>query len=153
MNNNAVHVTSIKVFDVNFLICNLPKGIKIPFFEALVPAGFPSPAMDYAKKNIDLNELLISHPAGTYFLRVSGTSMIDAHINDDDIVIVDSTIKPRDQNIVIATIDGEFTIKKLQLMPSVALLPMNPDYQPIPISDEAQLQIFGVVTYIIHKAL
>lgn len=86
---------------MHFSLCELPAGIKLPFFEALIPAGFPSPAADYAKKNIDLNELLITHPAGTYFLRVSGTSMIDANISDGDIVIVDSSLQAHDGSLVI----------------------------------------------------
>lgn len=138
---------------MKFARCELPSEVKIPFFDTLIPAGFPSPASDYAQKNIDLNELLITHPAGTYFLRVSGTSMVDAHINDGDIVIVDSSLEPRDRNIVIATVNGDFTIKTLQLTPVVALLPMNAEYRPITFRDEEELQIFGVVTYIIHKVL
>lgn len=116
-------------------------------------SSYGNTAADYAKKNIDLNELLISHPAGTYFLRVSGTSMIDAHINDGGIVIVYSSLEPRDRNIVIARIDGEFSVKTLQLTPVIALLPINPEYRPIVLEAEEELRIFGVVTYIIHKVL
>ncbi|MEY0874476.1 translesion error-prone DNA polymerase V autoproteolytic subunit, partial [Providencia manganoxydans] len=103
--------------------------------------------------NIDLNELLITHPAGTYFLRVSGTTMIDANISDGDIVIVDSSLQAHDGNIIIASIDGEFTIKKLQKTPYPALIPMNPSFSPIPIADWAEFTVFGVVTYVIHKTL
>lgn len=138
---------------MNFSLCDLPAGVKLPFFEALIPAGFPSPAADYAKKNIDLNELLITHPAGTYFLRVSGTSMIDANISDGDVVIVDSSLHASEGNIVIASIDGEFTVKQLQKNPFPALIPMNPEFPPIPIPAGSEFNLFGVVTYIIHKAL
>lgn len=138
---------------MHFSLCKLPAGMKLPFFEALISAGFPSPAADYAKKSIDLNELLITHPAGTYFLRVSGTSMTDANISDGDIVIVDSSLQAHDGNIIIASIDGEFTIKKLQKTPFPALIPMNPSFSPIPISDWAEFTVFGVVTYVIHKTL
>ncbi|OAT21914.1 error-prone repair protein [Proteus myxofaciens ATCC 19692] len=77
--------------------------------------------------------------------------MIDANINDGDVVIVDSALVAKDGNIVIASIDGEFTVKRLKLHPPM-LIPMNVDFQPIQIGDEQNLQIFGVVTFIIHKA-
>lgn len=78
--------------------------------------------------------------------------MIDANIFDGDVVIVDSAVTAAEGDIVIASFDGEFTVKKLQLTPVPMLIPMNPDYQPIAISSEQNLQIFGVVTYIIHRA-
>ncbi|EBV1760875.1 umuDC operon-like protein [Salmonella enterica subsp. enterica serovar Newport] len=78
--------------------------------------------------------------------------MIDANIFDGDVIIVDSAVTATEGDIVIANFDGEFTVKKLQLSPAPMLTPMNPDYQPIAISSEQDLQIFGVVTYIIHRA-
>ncbi|EPS9052196.1 S24 family peptidase, partial [Proteus mirabilis] len=83
---------------------------------------------------------------------VSGTSMMDAQILDGDIVIVDSSIDAKHGDIVIASLDGEFTIKRLQTSPVTALIPMNSSYSPIYISDGEELSIFGTVTYIIHKA-
>ena len=133
-------------------ICNVEKTLPLPYFADLVQAGFPSPASDYLEDRIDLNSLLIKHPSGTYFLRVSGTSMMDAQILDGDIVIVDSSIDAKHGDIVIASLDGEFTIKRLQTSPVIALIPMNSNYSPIYISEGEELSIFGTVTYIIHKA-
>lgn len=125
--------------------------INIPLFLDRVPAGFPSPAADYMEERINLNSTLIKHPDSTYMLRVEGNSMIDANINDGDVVIVDSALAAKDGDIVIASVDGEFTVKRLKSHPPM-LMPMNPDFQPILIGDAQDLQIFGVVTFIIHKA-
>ncbi|MEQ4713721.1 translesion error-prone DNA polymerase V autoproteolytic subunit [Providencia alcalifaciens] len=125
--------------------------INIPLFLDRVPAGFPSPAADYMEERINLNSTLIKHPDSTYMLRVEGNSMIDANINDGDVVIVDSALTAKDGDIVIASVDGEFTVKRLNSNPPM-LMPMNPDFQPILIGDAQDLQIFGVVTFIIHKA-
>lgn len=122
-----------------------------PLFLDKIPAGFPSPAADYIEDRINLNSVLIKHPESTYLLRVEGSSMIDANINDGDVVIVDCAVTAREGDIVIASFDGGFTVKKLQLHP-LMLLPMNPDYSSIIIDGEQDLQIFGVVTYIIHRA-
>ncbi|MEH2921521.1 translesion error-prone DNA polymerase V autoproteolytic subunit [Samsonia erythrinae] len=115
-----------------------------------VPAGFPSPANDYIEQRIDLNTLCIRHPAATYFVRVSGQSMVDGGIHDGDLVVVDSALQARHGDIVIAALDGEFTIKQLQLTPTRALVPMNAAYAPIPFHVNDCLEIFGVVTYVIH---
>lgn len=123
----------------------------IPFFGDFVSAGFPSPAQDFVEKRIDLNELLIKHPSATYLLKASGDSMIEGQISSDDILVVDSAKTPVHGDIVIASVSGEFTVKKLQLDKVVALLPMNPNYKPITMKDETELEIFGVVTFVIHE--
>lgn len=123
----------------------------IPFFGDSVSAGFPSPAQDFVEKRIDLNELLIRHPSATYLLKASGDSMIEGQISSGDILVVDSAKTPTHGDIVIASVSGEFTVKKLQLGEVVTLLPMNPNYEPITMKDETDLEIFGVVTFVIHE--
>ena len=137
---------------MKFVKINDDAILTLPLFLEHVPAGFPSPAADYIEERINLTSELIRHPESTYLLRVEGSSMIDANIFDGDVVIVDSAVTAAEGDIVIASFDGEFTVKKLQLSPVPMLIPMNPDYQPIAISSEQNLQIFGVVTYIIHRA-
>lgn len=108
----------------------------------------------YKSNEIDINQLLIEHPSATYLLRVSGESMRDGHINDGDIILVDSAKEPKHGDIVVAAINGEFTVKKLQLQPRLALIAMNPDYQPIFLDTLGDIEnniIFGVVTYSIEK--
>ncbi|HCZ5000871.1 TPA: translesion error-prone DNA polymerase V autoproteolytic subunit [Salmonella enterica] len=126
--------------------------IYLPFFSYLVPCGFPRPAADYIEQRIDLNELLVSHPSSTYFVKATGDSMIDAGINDGDLLVVDSSRTAEHGDIVIAAVDGEFTVKRLQLRPTVQLNPMNSAYSPIIVGSEDTLDVFGVVTFIVKTA-
>lgn len=128
---------------------DLRQIVAIPLFSDIVSCGFPSPAQDYVEQRIDLNELLIQHPSATYFVRAAGDSMIDAGIDDGDLLVVDSTYQASHGDIVIAAVEGEFTVKQLQLRPSIQLNPMNSAYSPIRVSSEDTLDIFGVVTRII----
>jgi DNA polymerase V len=88
---------------------------KQPLFEAKVPAGFPSPAADYGQDRLDLNKHLIKNPAATFFVRVSGDSMVEAGIHHEDLLVVDRSIEPKDKNVVIAVIDGELTVKRIRI--------------------------------------
>jgi DNA polymerase V len=130
----------------------LREVIAIPLFSDLVQCGFPSPAADYVEQRIDLNELMIQHPSSTYFLKAAGDSMIDAGIGDGDLLVVDSSITADHGDIVIAAVEGEFTVKRLQLRPTVQLNPMNSAYSPIIIGNEDTLDVFGVVTFIVKSA-
>ena len=103
----------------------------LPLFMERVPCGFPSPAQDYVEATLDLNQLCISRPAATYFVRAAGDSMKDAGILDGDLLVVDRSVSARHGDTVIACVDGEFTVKILQLTPNIALLPANANYQPI----------------------
>ena len=119
----------------------------LPLFGDLVPCGFPSPAQDYVEQRIDLNKLVIRHPSATYFVRAAGDSMSGAGIGNGDLLVVDSAKNAQHGDIVIAAVDGEFTVKRLQTHPSVMLIPENPSYRPIQFSGEDSLDIFGVVTH------
>ncbi len=127
------------------------KGYKLPIYGAKVAAGFPSPADDYIEGSLDLNEHLILHPAATFFVRVSGLSMLDAGIHPDDILIVDKSIEPIHGKIVIAAIDGELTVKRLYKRDRIVrLMPENENFTPIELESESDLVIWGVVTNVIH---
>lgn len=126
--------------------------ITLPLFSDLVQCGFPSPAADYVEQRIDLNELLVSHPSSTYFVKAAGDSMIEAGISDGDLLVVDSSRTAEHGDIVIAAVDGEFTVKRLQLRPTVQLNPMNGAYSPIVVGSEDTLDVFGVVTFIVKSA-
>lgn len=127
--------------------------VTLPLFADPVACGFPSPAQDYVESRLDIGKLLVRHPNATYFVRASGDSMIDGNINDGDLLIVDSALAPAHGHIVIAAVDGEFTVKKLQRYPDLRLLPLNPTYAPIVFGDQTQLEIFGVVTFIVYAAV
>lgn len=123
--------------------------LHLPLFIERVACGFPSPAQDYIEQRLDLNDLLVQRPSATYFVRVSGDSMIEGGIGDGDMLVVDSSLTPEHGDIVVAAVAGEFTVKKLQLRPQVQLVPMNPAWRPIVVNSEEGLQIFGVVTFTI----
>lgn len=121
-------------------------------FASSISAGFPNPADDLVEGVLDLNELIIMHPQATYFLRVEGNSMIEVGIYPGDIVAVDRSLEPRDNSIVIAALNGEFTIKRLKKKGKrVYLIPENKKLSPIPVTDQDQFEVFGVVTYCLHK--
>jgi len=114
------------------------------FFSSCVAAGFPSPADDYVEKGLSLDELLIQHPSATYLVRAEGDSMLGSGIFNNDILIVDRSLTPKNRDIVIAALDGELTCKYLNLYLR-QLVSANPKYPPIAISDAADFIIEGVV--------
>lgn len=125
-----------------------------PLFLSRVPAGFPSPAEDYVEGSLDLNEHLIQHKEATFFVRVKGESMIGAGIQNGDLLVVDRALEAVDGNIVIAVVDGELTLKRLSRRNGqVRLLPENPCFHPIEFNDDQSLEIWGVVTNVIHRVL
>ena len=128
------------------------KKFRIPLLNDSVSAGFPSPADDYTEENIDLNEHLISNPFSTFFLRVKGDSMINAGIKDKDLIIVDKSLIAKPGNIVIAMIDGEFTIKRLSIKnDELYLKAENNNYPDFRFKNHIDVQIWGVVIYSIHS--
>ncbi len=130
------------------------KILRIPLLNDSVSAGFPSPADDYTEENIDLNEHLISNPFSTFFLRVKGDSMINAGIKDKDLIVVDKSLTAKPGNIVIAMIDGEFTIKRLSIKnDELYLKAENHNYPDFRFKNHIDVQIWGVVIYSIHSYL
>lgn len=122
-----------------------------PLYASSVKAGFPSPAEDYAEQHLDLNSHLIAHPAATFFLRVSGDSMMNAGIFNGDLLIVDRSLEPTSGKIVIAAVNGELTVKRLQKTENgVCLVAENNAYAPIALENSDHVQIWGVVIYTIH---
>ena len=128
------------------------KRVVRPLFSSGVSAGFPSPAEDYIEQHLDLNELLIRHPAATFFVRVNGDSMTGAGIIHDDILVVDRSLEPVSGRIVIAVVDGEFTVKRLFVDgDSCRLVAENPAYPAVEMSEGASCEVWGVVTSSIHQ--
>ena len=129
------------------------ENILPPLYSCTVRAGFPSPADDYIESRLDLNSHLIKHQAATFFVIASGDSMINAGIHSGDLLIVDKSIQAAHGHIVIAAINGELTVKRLSRTNGcVRLMPENDDFSPIDITEEQDLVIWGVVTYVIHQA-
>jgi DNA polymerase V len=132
--------------------CKRVKKLKRPLLGANISAGFPSPAQDYIEKTIDLNEQLISHPVATFFVRVEGDSMTGAGIFNDDVLIVDRALDPADGKVIVAVLNSELTVKRLRIKPDCwTLVPANPAFPEIVISEDTDFSVWGVVTYCIHK--
>jgi DNA polymerase V len=120
-------------------------------FTCPVSAGFPSPAEDYIEGKLDLNQHLIKNPVATFFVRVTGNSMIDAGIHSGDLLVVDRSIEPKDGKVVIAVVDGELLVKRLKLKNGqVSLVAENPDYPPLILQEGMSFEVWGVVTSVIH---
>lgn len=131
--------------------CKAGDGRVFPLAGEAIPAGFPSPAEDYLEKSLDLNELLAPYPEATFFVRVSGDSMIGAGIHDGDMLVVDRSRTPKSGNVVIAFIDGEFTVKRLRKTGGVLeLVPENEGYSTIVVTPETEFEVWGVVRHVIH---
>lgn len=127
---------------------DLTTELKVPLSGSAVQAGFPSPAEDYTEKRIDLNKELIRNPSSTFFARVSGDSMIDFSIDDGDLLIVDKSLELFDNCIAVCMIDGEFTLKRVELHKEYALLiPANKKYKPIKVDKENPLVVWGILTH------
>jgi len=125
-------------------------AVSLPMSMERVAAGFPSPAQDYIEDTLNLNELCVRHPDSTFYVRVSGNSMRGIGIYPGDVLVVDRSLRAHHGDIVIAVVDGEFTVKELALQPKPALLARNPDYPPIRINAETEVEINGVVTHAIR---
>ena len=126
--------------------------VRIPYIKEGVSAGFPSPATDFLGNDIDLNKELCKNPLATFYIKVKGNSMINAGISDKDILIVDRSLEPQNNKIAVCFIDGEFTVKRIKTEDDcLYLMPENINYQPIKVTEENELVIWGMVTYVIKS--
>ncbi len=140
-------MSNIKIIQGDF-----NKELKLPIAEWL-KAGFPSPAEDYSHETLDFNRDLIHNPESTFYGKVEGDSMIEAGICNNDIAVIDRSIEPRDGDVVVGYVNGEFTIKYLDLRHKkdgyIELRPANKDFKPIRITEEDNFEIWGVVIWTI----
>ena len=126
-------------------------ALLIPLATETISAGFPSPAEDYIELGIDLNKYLIKNPISTFFLRVSGSSMNNAGIYNNDLLIIDRSINPKPGHIVVALLDGEFTLKRLiKKQDNYYLRADKENYPAINLYEYIDIQIWGIATYSIH---
>ncbi len=117
-----------------------------------ISCGFPSPAEDYRESELDINELVIAHPDATFYVRVSGDSMEGAGICEGDVLVVDRALDARENAIIVALVNGEFTVKRLLTIgDTLFLIPENPRYDPLPITEEMEFRVWGIATYCIHR--
>ncbi len=134
---------------------NSSQGTKrTPLYCNLVTAGFPSPADDYSDSSLDFNEYLIKNRAATFIVRVQGDSMTGAGINSGDLLVVDRSLSPANNSIIVAIVSGEFTVKKLVKEKGLYYLyPENPEYPVLQITEEMNFQVWGVVSFVVHGFL
>jgi len=138
--------------EIQFLKPNLTTKLSIPLFLSPVQAGFPSPADDYIEDSLDLNKHLIKKPAATFMVKAKGDSMIGAGIEPNDLLIIDRSITPKHKSIVVAMLNGSFTVKRLiKKNGNTFLRPENPKYKEIKIEIEHDFEIFGVVAHVIKS--
>jgi len=130
----------------NSVVCRLP------LLQHRIPAGFPSPADDYIENGLDLNTYLVRNKTATFFFRVIGDSMTGAHIHDGDMLIVDRSIEPKHNHIVLAAINNEYTVKRLHCQNGIVELHAeNPAYPPICFHEHEELQVWGVIVGAVSK--
>jgi DNA polymerase V len=137
---------------VDIFKANTASKQALPLYLSRIKAGFPSPADDYLDKTLDLNEHLIKHPASTFFVKVKGDSMTGAGICSGDMLIVDRSLEPKDKRIIVACLNGEFTVKRMsKINGKLFLLAENPKYAPIEIKNGMDFEVWGVVMHVIHS--
>jgi DNA polymerase V len=125
-------------------------ALEIPYFSAGISAGFPSPALDFEDLKIDLNKHLIRNPSATFFGKVKGQSLKNAGIEDGDLMVIDRSVAPKNNKIVVVFLDGEFTAKRIEKRGAeLWLMPENDAYQPIRVGADSQFEVWGVVTHVI----
>ncbi|RXR19392.1 translesion error-prone DNA polymerase V autoproteolytic subunit [Flavobacterium amnicola] len=131
---------------------NTDSNLEMPFIAAGIKAGFPSPAADFDEVRISLDQIVVKNKSATFYAKASGNSMIGAGIADGDVLVIDRSLEPADNKIAVCYIDGDFTVKRIKIEKnSICLVPENEAFQPIKITEENELIIWGIVTYVLKK--
>ena len=126
--------------------------VKCGMAQSGIHAGFPSPATDYMTQAIDLNKELVKHPAATFYGRVVGDSMIDAGVDEGDILVIDKSLEPQEGDMAVCFVDGEFTLKYLRFhQGGLTLQPANDRYPSIEVGEDTDFKVWGIVTYVIKN--
>ena len=138
--------------NLKFFIPNSESTLESILINSGISAGFPSPAGDFEQDRISLDKELIKNKEATFFARVSGQSMVDAGLEDNDLLVIDRSLEPANNKIAVCLIDGEFTVKRLIVEKGkIWLKPENIEYKPIEITEENEFIIWGIVTNVIKK--
>jgi DNA polymerase V len=137
---------------ITFFIPDFENTNELPYVSSGIKAGFPSPAADFDESKISLDNVLVKNREATFYAKASGTSMIGAGIDDGDILIIDRSIEPQNNKVAVCFIDGEFTVKRILVeKEGVFLMPENTAFEPIKVTEENELIIWGMVTYVIKS--
>ena len=137
---------------LTFFLPDLENGPKHSFISGGIKAGFPSPAADFDETKISLDNVLVKNHEATFYAKAAGNSMIGAGIDNGDIMVIDRSLEPTNNKIAVCYIDGEFTVKRITITKEgVYLMPENKDFQSIKVTEENELIIWGIVTYVIKS--
>lgn len=137
---------------LTFFEPDLTTALDVPYADFGVKAGFPSPAQEYVSERIDLNKALVHNPSSTFFARVDGISMVEEGIDDGDLIVVDRSLEPRDGDLAVCCLDGEFTLKRIRLQGRrVVLMPSNRQFRPIVVTEDNEFCVWGIVTHTIKS--
>lgn len=137
---------------LTFFLPDLDNPIELPFITAGIKAGFPSPAADFDETKISLDAFLVKNKEATFYAKASGASMTGAGIDDGDILVINRSLEPQNNQIAVCFLDGEFTVKRIKVtQDEMLLMPENKAFEPIKITEENQLIIWGIVTHVIKK--
>ncbi|MDI9310811.1 MAG: translesion error-prone DNA polymerase V autoproteolytic subunit [Limnohabitans sp.] len=137
---------------IHFFIPDTENSMDMPFVSSGIKAGFPSPAADFDEVRISLDQIVVKNKSATFYAKASGNSMIGAGISDGDILVIDRSLEPANNKIVVCCVDGEFTVKRIKIEKQiVCLVPENDDFEPIYITEDNQFVIWGIVTYVLKK--
>jgi len=138
--------------ELTFFIPDTENAKEFPFIADGIKAGFPSPAADFDETKISIDQLVIKNEAATFYAKANGNSMIGAGIDDGDILVIDRSIEPTDNKIAVCFIDGDFTIKRIKIEEDcIYLHPENPKFKSIKVTEDNELIIWGIVTYVVKK--
>lgn len=139
-----------KEFNLDIFAADTTSHLPLAFADQGIQAGFPSPAQQYISESIDLNHEIVTHPAATFYGRVSGDSMIEEGIEDGDLLVIDRSLEPHEGDLTVCCVEGEFTLKRIHFdKENVWLIPSNETYDPILIDSDTRFTVWGVVTYTI----
>ena len=145
MNSNTPKTLEVYSIDIS-------SKLSLPIVDSGISAGFPSPADDFLDTSIDLNKILITNKDATFYGRVKGDSMVDAGLNDGDLLIIDKSLEPKDGKIAVCFIDGEFTVKRIKITNKcIYLVPENKNYKSIKVTNDNDFLIWGIVTTVIKS--
>lgn len=138
--------------ELTFFIPDTENAKEFPFIADGIKAGFPSPAADFDETKISIDQLVVKNETATFYAKANGNSMIGAGIDDGDILVIDRSIEPTDNKIAVCFIDGDFTIKRIKIEEDcIYLQPENPKFKSIKVTEDNDLIIWGIVTYVVKK--